>query len=156
MRPSRLFLTRPARFRASRCCDTAGCETPARWVSALTVNSPSRTSRSNRARRVGSASVLNNSVWVEPYMGQIHKSILINCQATLSGELAGHITGHARPNAERIAGAAPRLRRSEGKAAGASPARWQLRRLRPLSGFDLGGGNHGLGAAFHAEFLQNG
>jgi hypothetical protein len=44
--------------------ETAGCETPARSVSARTICSPSRHSRSKIARRVGSASVLKSSVAV--------------------------------------------------------------------------------------------
>src|SRR5262249_40908571 len=53
--------TSPARASAARCCDTAGCETPATAVSSTTVASPCD-SRSNKPRRVGSASALKTSV----------------------------------------------------------------------------------------------
>src|SRR5262249_900000 len=60
-RPSWRSRTSPACFKTPRCFETAGCEILARAVSAPTVCSPSRHSRSKRARRVGSASVLKST-----------------------------------------------------------------------------------------------
>src|SRR5262249_16558219 len=60
--PSGRSRTSPACFKTARCFETAGCEILARAVSAPTVCSPSRHSRSKRARRVGSASVLKSTL----------------------------------------------------------------------------------------------
>src|ERR1700730_9930486 len=76
-RPSRRSVTSPESRSARKCCDTAGCETFEPLTSPVAAISPSRTMRSNSARRVGSARVFITLVSWATVVIAIYKYILI-------------------------------------------------------------------------------